>query len=115
MRYRPVIGVALHQWINNIDSCQNEVIGISFPIVRPFPVIEEKEWLVLIGQFIIHRHLDAERVQKLFDYRDKARADRMIRQLLADGVLEDVLGITFRLSPLVQTAFIREAESWGLI
>lgn len=110
-----LIGVALHQWLNNVDSFQNEVISISFPVVHPFPEISEKEWLVLIGQFIIHRHLDAERVQKLFDFRDKDKADRMIRQLVADGVLEDVLGITFRLSPLVQTAFIKEAESWGLI
>jgi hypothetical protein len=110
-----LIGVALHQWLNSIDSFQDEVIGMSFPVVRPFPKILEKEWLVLIGQFIIHRHLDAKRVQKLFDYKDKDKADRMIRQLLADGVLEDVLGSTFRLSPLVQTAFIKEAESWGLI
>jgi len=110
-----LIGVALHQWLNNINSFQDEVIGISYPVVRPFPEILEKEWLILIGQFIIHKHLDARRVQKLFNYQDKAKADRMIRQLLADGVLEDVLGNTFRLSPLVQTAFINEAESWGLI
>lgn len=118
-RYREVsnglIGVALHQWLNSIDSCQGEMIGISFPVVRPFPKIIENEWLILIGQFIIHKHLDAQRVQKLFNYRDKNKADRMIRQLHADGLLEDVLGTTFRLNPLVQTAFIKEAESWGLI
>ncbi|MGK0314580.1 MAG: hypothetical protein ACI86M_000800 [Saprospiraceae bacterium] len=110
-----LIGIALYQWLNNIDSYQDEKISISFPIVLPFPGIVEKEWLVLIGQFIIHKHLDAQRVQKLFKYRDKDKAARMISQLLADGVLEDVLGSTFRLRPLVQTAFIKEAESWGLI
>jgi amino acid transporter len=118
-RYQEVsgglIGVALHHWLNNIISCQDDVIGISFPIVRPFPEILDKEWLVLIGQFIIHRHLDAQRVQKLFNYKDHKKADLMIRQLLADGVIEEVLGSTYRLSPLVQTAFIKEAESWGLI
>jgi hypothetical protein len=110
-----LIGVALHQWINSIDNIHDEIISISFPSMPPFPQIEEKEWLILIGQFIIHKHLDANRVQKLFDFRDKKKADRMIRQLVADGVLEDVLGSAYRLNPLVQTAFIKKAESWGLI
>ena len=110
-----LIGIALYQWLNNIDSYQDEKICISLPKVLPFPEIVDKEWLVLIGQFILHKHLDAQRVQNLFKYRDKNKADRMISQLLADGVLEDVLGSTFRLSPLVQTAFIKEAESLGLI
>ena len=110
-----LIGVALYQWLNNIVSYQDEKISISFPTVLPFPEIMDKEWLVLIGQFIIHKHLDAQRVQKLFKYRDMDKAERMISQLHADGVLEDVLGSTFRLSPLVQTAFIKKAESWGLI
>lgn len=110
-----VIGIALYQWLNNIDAYQEEKISISIPVVLPFPKVVDKEWLVLIGQFIIHKHLDAQRVQKLFKYRDKDKADRMITQLLADGVLEDVLGSTFRLNPLVETAFIKEAESWGLI
>ncbi|MFT4537492.1 MAG: hypothetical protein ACI9P5_004877 [Saprospiraceae bacterium] len=110
-----LIGIALYQWLNNIDSYQDEKISISFPVVLPFPEIADKEWLVLIGQFVIHKHLDAQRLQKLFKYRDKDQADRMISQLLADGVLEEVQGSTFRLSPLVETAFIKEAESWGLI
>ncbi len=110
-----LIGIALYQWLNNIDSYQDDKVSISYPVVLPFPFIVEKEWLVLMGQFIIHKHLDAQRVQKLFKYRDKDKAGRMISQLVSDGVLESVLGNTFRLNPLIQTAFIKEADSWGLI
>lgn len=108
-------GIALHLWLNNINSCSDNSIEMTTPTVQPFPDLAEKEWLVLLGQFMIHKHLDARRVQQLFGFRDKEKADRMIRQLVADGILEEVLGTAFRLSPLVQAAFARKAESWGLI
>jgi hypothetical protein len=110
-----LVGVALHQWLNNIKSYHEETIDISFPIVQPLPEITEKEWLVLICQFIIHKYLDAKRVQKLFNYRDQKKADRMIRQLLADGILDEVLGSAYRVNPLVQAAFIKKGEGLGLI
>ncbi|MEZ4773251.1 MAG: amino acid permease [Bacteroidia bacterium] len=110
-----VIGVALHQWLNNIKACTEEYVEIALPAISGLPDFPDKEWLVVISQFIIHKHLDAQRIQKLFGYQEKERADRFIRQLLADGVLEDVMGSTYRLNPLVQTDFIEQAEQFGLI
>jgi len=109
------VGVALHQWLNNIESCNSDEVEIKIPVIPPAIKFQNKEWLVIISQFIIHKHVDAQRLQKIFSYDDKSKAERVIKQLHADGVIEDVIGSTFRLNPLLQTVFIQEAESCGLI
>lgn len=114
-RSNGVIGIALYQWLNSIKNCTEDSIEIRPPSLISLPDMPDKEWLVILSQFIIHKHLDAQRIQRLFQYKDKKKADRVVRQLLTDGLIEDVMGTTYRLNPLVLTAITERAERVGLI
>ncbi|MFT5382773.1 MAG: amino acid transporter [Saprospiraceae bacterium] len=110
-----VVGIALRQWISNIKEYQNDTVEIDFPKEQALPMLENKEWLVILSQFLIHKHLDAARLQKLFGFADRSQADMIIRQLSADGIIEDIMGRTFQLNPLVQVWVINRAREFSLI
>ncbi len=109
------IGVAFHLWINHINDLNDDVLEMRIPTDHSFPVLQEKEWLILLSQFILHKHLDANRIQRLFKYDDATKAERVIRQLMSDGLLEDVMGTTYGINPLAQVWITRRAEQCGAI
>ena len=112
---RGIVGIALHQWISNICGYENELVEIDFPKEHSFPQQEDKEWLIILSQFLIHKHLDAARLQTLFGYEDRAHADKIISQLSADGVIQDIMGSTYKINPIVLVWIMNQAEEFKLI
>jgi hypothetical protein len=110
-----IVGIALHQWISNIVAYEEEVVEIDFPRTMSFPQLEDKEWLVILSQFIIHKHLDADKLQRLFGFRDRDRAQVIINQLSADDLIHDIIGNTYKLDPLVTVWIIKRANELSLI
>jgi amino acid transporter len=110
-----IVGIALRQWISNIKEYQNDTVEIDYPKEQSLPELDNKEWLIILSQFLIHKHMDAARLQKLFGYADRSQADMIIRQLSADGIINDIMGSTFQLNPIVQVWIINRAREYSLI
>jgi amino acid transporter len=109
------IGIAFHQWISNITAIKDDVVEMRMPKDHSFPALEEKEWLIILSQFILHKHLDAKRIQHLFNYSDVNKADRILRQLHNDGLLDDIMGVTYSLNPVALVWVMQKAEQYGSI
>ncbi|GJM31528.1 MAG: hypothetical protein DHS20C18_05290 [Saprospiraceae bacterium] len=110
-----IVGIALHQWISNIKGYQDDLVEIDFPKMQALPQLDDKEWLVILSQFLIHKHLDAVRLQKLFDFSDHNQADMIISQLSADGIINDIMGSTYEINPLAVVWVINRAKEFSLI
>lgn len=110
-----IVGLALHQWINNIVDFKEGRVKIKFPKEHLLPKIEDKDLLIILSQFLIHKHLDANKLQNIFGYDERGKADLIIRKLSTDGIIYDTIGSAYVLSPLVIPAIIKRAEKYGLI
>jgi hypothetical protein len=112
---RGIVGLALHQWVNNIVDYQEDWVEIKFPEAHVLPKVENKELLLVLSQILIHKHLDAGKLQELFKFQEWDKADLIIRKLSADGIIHDTMGSTYELNPLVISAVINRLEEYGLI
>lgn len=112
---RGIVGLALHQWINNIVDFQDDRVVMKFPEEHVLPKFEDKELLLVLSQILIHKHLDASKLQQIFGYPERGKADLIIRKLNADGILHDTMGSTYELTPLVIPAIVKRMEGYGLV
>ncbi|MCP4122057.1 MAG: amino acid permease [Bacteroidetes bacterium] len=112
-----VVGIALHQWISNISGIKGDVLEIDFPKGLSLPPMIDNDLLVILAQFLIHKHLDESRLQKLFSYPNRDHAALIIRQLHADGIIENLVGSTntYQIKPLLQIWIINHARKFNLI
>jgi hypothetical protein len=110
-----IVGIALLQWISNIQGYEDEQIEIDAPQELSLPHLEDKEWLIILAQFIIHKHLDAGRLQHLFGYENRSQAEKIITQLSADGILQDIMGSSYKINPLALIWIMKRAEKFGLL
>ena len=88
---------------------------MDFPKEQALTELTDKELLIVLSQFLIHKHLDASRLQRLFKYEDRTQADLIIKKLSADGVIQDTMGSTYALNPLVLPWVIKRANEFSLI
>ncbi len=110
-----IVGIALLQWINNIKEYKEDIISMDYLLKKVLPDLGDKELLILLSQFLIHKHLDADRIQHLFDYKDRRKAEIIISKLAADGVIENIMGSAYRLNPLITVWVIKKASEFSLI
>ena len=93
------IGVALHQWQANITNVENNLLQIQYPVVYEMPEIKEQEWLVLLAQFILHKHLTLSRIKRIFNHESKEQSFFLLQNLMRSGLIEQVMGSTYRIPP----------------
>ncbi|RMG81792.1 MAG: hypothetical protein D6714_12355, partial [Bacteroidetes bacterium] len=110
-----LVGVALHHWLSRVVDYQGNSVEIAPPPPIAFPPVEDRELLVVLAQFVIHKHLDAGKLKMLFAYRERITAELIIRKLHTDGVILDTMGSTYELNPLVLPALLTRARELGLI
>ena len=110
------IGFALLQWIGNIKSVQdNHKLTISSPRNNELPTINKNDWLVLLAQFFMHKHLTINRIKQIFGYENNEKVIFIIQNLQRAGLIEEFMGGIYRVSPFVYIPLKKQLKTYQLI
>jgi predicted transcriptional regulator of viral defense system len=107
------IGVALHLWQANIESIHKNVIVIKHPNKEEMPLLTNTDWQVLLVQFVIHKHLTIARIKRIFDHSDKKQSEDLLNNLMRSGLVEQIMGSTYRIPPYLTGAvskYLKESK-----
>lgn len=110
------IGYALIQWINNIEQVNNDkTFNIKVPSSNDLPIITKNDWLVLLAQLVIHKHLTVNRIARIFKTKDLSKVTILLQNLIRCGLVEEFMGNTYRISPYVYVPLKRQLKNLQLI
>ncbi len=109
------IGAALLAWISHIEKAGKDRLTIRMP---DNPGIDrmnnlKAEWAIWLTQFVLHKHLSNERLQRLFrSSRDDVSA--MLRTLQRTGLLIENHG-TWEINPHVEPFVVEKLQEMELL
>lgn len=109
------IGVAMHQWIANIRSVKHGKLSIQLPKANKMPTINDPDKLVLLAQFVIHKHLTVNKVKRIYALKTRAEALLMIQNLERTGLVEELMGETYRIPPYLVGFIAKSLKGYKLV
>jgi len=107
------VGVALQSWISNIRQVIDGQIEIRWPEQPNEEVLHhlEKGRLVILLQFLLHRRLNRERLQRIMQ-EDPTQLDKELQVLVRSGILVEenqVLSLNRYLRAVLINAFVEDS------
>jgi hypothetical protein len=118
-RYRNIsggnVGVALHLWLSNIRTFRNEVISIQEPRDLSMAEIEKKDWLVLLSQFVLHKHLTLDQLKAIYRPLPQEKIESWLQDLLRAGLLIHFNKDILEINPYAYKEIIKQLKRRSLI
>ena len=109
------IGVALRMWLRNIERVKNQILYIKDPEELQMPPIEEKEWLVVLSQFVLHKQLSFLQLTRIFPNEEKARVNLWVQDLIRANLLIRLNKITIGINPYLYPYIINSLKKAQLL
>ncbi|MEM9935492.1 MAG: hypothetical protein AAF824_17840 [Bacteroidota bacterium] len=109
------IGVALRMWLKNIEKVKNHTLYIKDPEELQMPAIEEKEWLVVLSQFVFHKQLSSLQLTRIFPNEEKARVNLWVQDLIRANLLIRLNKITIGINPYLYPYIINSLKKAQLL
>lgn len=109
------IGSALHQWISNIQQYEDGYIEINAPRYSELPLFDDPDLMVFLAQFILHKHLTLNRIKRIFANDTKEDALLRVNSLQRVGIIEEIMGSTYRISPYLNAFVVRKLKDFELL
>ena len=96
------IGIALQQWISNIEAFQDETIYIKTPqtIETSFLNNLSTETLIYLVQFILHRHLNSNKLIRITQ-NTKEEVNNHLQYLIRAGLVDEISEKVYTINPSV--------------
>jgi amino acid transporter len=96
------IGLALRQWLANINESDENKIIMGKVTNHILPSFNDEIWKNLLYQFHIHKNLSRNELYDLYGTQNKAWINRSITAMLKAGLLKTVEKNTFEINPEVK-------------
>ena len=96
------IGLALRQWLANIESSDENKIVMGKVNEYKLPSFTDEIWKNILYQFHIHKNLSRTELYELYGTQNKAWINRSIASMLKAGLLITVEKNTFEINPEVK-------------
>jgi len=99
------VGLALRQWLANIESSDENKITMSSVKTYKLPTFTDEIWKNILYQFHIHKNLSRTELYELYGTKNKPWINRTIASMLKAGLLKTVEKNTFEIHPEVKPYF----------
>ena len=109
-------GTALKAWIGNIVRITGHKIHIRPPYSPDSRILTgmDDDWKVILVQMIVHKWLNYERIQKIFQS-DETWTRAIISSLLRAGLIEEIKEELYMVNSFVEPHIIRTFNREGLL
>ena len=110
------IGQAMHYWISNITKVQSRKISITAPVNIDAITIDklDSDWLILLQQFMLHKHLTLERLARIQGGAGAAGAT-LLESLKRSGLLRELQTGIYHINPWLQPLVTKRLQEMDLI
>jgi len=109
------IGMALQLWISNISDIQGEQLVLTEPITKKMPTLTDADKLLLISQFVFHKHISFAKLARIYPYGKTDRLKETILGLVRSGILQEVGKEVFVLNPYIIPYLLKQLRKAQLI
>ena len=96
------IGLALRQWLANIDLIDENKIYVNLIEQFEFPELTDETWKNILYQFHTHKNLSRIELYSIYGETNKAWINRIISSLLKAELIKTVEKNTFEINPEVK-------------
>jgi len=83
------VGVALQQWLGHIVAASDTRLTIQWPEEQQLPDLRNADWLVLLGQFVLHDYLSMAKIQRLYASASDESLVDLLTSLKRAGLIEE--------------------------
>lgn len=110
------VGQAMHYWISNIIKVNPLAIDIRNPIVINNQALKKLniDWLIILQQFMLHKHLSTARLKQLLDT-DEDKKTLMIQFVKRSGLISEIRPGIMQISPYIQPLISKCLEEMDLL
>lgn len=109
------IGFALQLWLSHIDSVHSNEMEISSPANLKMPTIQDTGWLVMLTQFVLHKHLNLERLDRIFAGEPRQEIRQQLEGLLRAGLLVEIAPQVYAIDSYVHPFLITSLKQAELL
>ena len=110
------IGQAINYWISNIIKLKSQILYIRNPININDKTLSQinKDWLLLIQQFVLHKHLTLERLTNILS-EDSSTIQKMLLSLIRSGIIQEIQPNVLTNSPYIQPLINKRLSEMDLL
>ncbi|MCB9207612.1 MAG: amino acid permease [Ignavibacteriales bacterium] len=110
------IGTAIFTWIRQISKYYDQEITINKPEEIKNNILNNlnNDWLILLQQFIYHKYLSNDRLQRILNY-SEIQAEQSIINLKRTGLINEVQNNIYQINPYVQNIISKKLVELRLL
>ncbi|MEL6674966.1 MAG: hypothetical protein AAFR61_22355 [Bacteroidota bacterium] len=109
------VGYALRLWLSNITAVNQQEIEIQEPQVLELPDFRRLDWLVMLAQFVLHKHLTLDQLRRVYIQEPAGSVQALLADLKKAGLIEEVNRQTYGINPYVYPYLVKRLRAYHLI
>jgi hypothetical protein len=109
-------GTALNAWLANIKKVSGDHLIIEKPDNPSLSGLKalNEDWLMLLGQFVLHKRLDHEKIKRITGW-DKKMVDEMILAMLRSGIITEKVSGIYNIDPYMHPFVTKVLNDTGVL
>ena len=108
-------GVALNQWLTNINKFSGDVVHISHPKAQNLNLENlNDDWKVILLQIIIHKRLQVEKLEKMLNM-DASEVEETLTAIKRSGLIEERSSRVYMINIYVEPYLINALKQKGFL
>ncbi|GAB4255600.1 MAG: hypothetical protein Kow0079_12480 [Vicingaceae bacterium] len=109
------VGSAYHLWLTSIKDFNDGKIYLDGIKEEKLPSISKSDWLILLMNFVLHKHLSVQRIKRIFGYSTKSEAYLMLQNLIRSGLIEETISNTYKINDYVLVYVVDYLKEKGIL
>jgi amino acid transporter len=83
------VGAASYLWLANITQVEGDVIHMSEPTIPNIPALNNSDWLVLLNEILVHKHLTIDLALTIFKGDSRIEIYQLLQSLCRSGLVTE--------------------------
>ena len=104
------IGHALRLWLAQIEEVADETVHLREPAPVEMPEIDRADWLIMLAQFVLHKRLHLDQIDRIFAVETRADLQERVHHLARAGLLREVQPECYVLNPYTYPHVVRQLQ-----
>ena len=102
------VGFALRLWLRQIEAVEGDRLYLSMPEETKIAPIPEPDWLVVLGQFVLHKRLTIPALLRIFEGETEEIIQKSFYPLQQLGILQTTSRHVYEIDPNLQPFIVQQ-------